>query len=138
MSRNHLALSNALLALAACIAITVAAVDRVPMFATLNAQATIYRPGNGVSLPIVVKEVKPVYTAAAMQAKIQGTVWVECVVNETGDISDVRVTRSLDTEYGLDEEAVRAASQWKFKPGQKDGKPVAVRITIELTFTLKK
>jgi TonB family protein len=73
-----------------------------------------------------------------MEAKIQGSVWLECVVNEQGDISDVQVTRSLDTEYGLDQEAVSAARQWKFEPGRKDGKPVAVRITIELTFTLKK
>ena len=73
-----------------------------------------------------------------MEAKIQGSVWLECVVNEAGDISDVQVTRSLDKEYGLDGEAISAARQWKFEPGRKDGKPVAVRITIELTFTLKK
>ena len=108
------------------------------MFATLNAQSVVHKPGNGVTLPEVVKEVKPDYTPAAMQAKIQGSVWLECVVGETGDITDIEVTRSLDTEYGLDQAAIDAARQWKFKPGRKDGKPVAVRITLELTFTLKK
>ena len=73
-----------------------------------------------------------------MQAKIQGSVWLKCVVSETGDITDVEVTKSLDTEYGLDQAAIDAARQWKFKPGRKDGKPVAVGITLELTFTLKK
>jgi TonB family protein len=138
LSRNRRALSSAVLALTACIAITAAAVDRFPMFATAHAsQSTVYRPGNGVSLPEVVHEVKPEYTRAAMDAFIQGTVWVECVVNESGDVADVEVTRSLDKEYGLDQAAIDAARQWKFKPGRKDGKAVAVRITIELTFTLK-
>jgi TonB family protein len=137
MSRQR-AVASAAIALTACIAITAAAVDRVPMFATLQAQSVVYRPGDGVTLPEVVKEVKPNYTPQAMEAKIQGSVWMECVVNENGDISDVQITRSLDTEYGLDQAAIDAARQWKFKPGSKDGKPVAVLITIELTFTLKK
>ena len=73
-----------------------------------------------------------------MQQKIQGSVWLLCVVSETGDIRQVEVTRSLDKEYGLDQAAIDAARQWKFKPALKDGKAVAVQITLELTFTLKK
>jgi len=138
MSRNRRALSKATLALAACIAITAAAVDRFPMFATVQAQAVIYDPGPGISLPVVIKEVKPQYTKAAMQAKIQGSVWLACVVDETGHISDVKVSKSLDSEYGLDQAAIDAARQWEFKPARRDGKDVAVRVTIELTFTLKK
>lgn len=137
MSR-HRALASASLALLASIAITAAAIDRFPMFATVQAESVVHKPGNGVTLPEVVKEVKPSYTAAAMQAKIQGSVWLECVVTETGDVADIKVTKSLDSEFGLDQEAIHAAEQWQFKPGRKDGKPVAVRITIELTFTLKK
>jgi TonB family protein len=104
---------------------------------TAFAQDQIYQPGNGVSLPIVVKQVKPDYTDEAKAARIQGSVWVKAVVQADGDVGNVRVTRSLDTEFGLDNAAVAAAKQWKFKPGTKDGKPVAVEITIELTFTLK-
>jgi TonB family protein len=137
MSR-HRAVASAAIALTACIATTAAAVDRFPMFAALQAQSVVYKAGDGVSLPAIVREVKPKYTAAAMQAKIQGSVWLGCVVSETGDVVDVKVTKSLDTEYGLDQAAIDAAQQWKFKPGSKDGKPVAVFITLELTFTLKK
>ena len=137
MSRYR-ALASAAIALTACIAITAVAVDRLPMFATLQAQSVVYKPGDGITLPVVVKEVKPKYTPAAMEAKIQGSVWLECVVGETGDVVDVKVTRSLDREYGLDQAAIDAAGQWKFKPARKDGKPVAARITLELTFTLKK
>jgi TonB family protein len=138
MSRNRLALSKAVVALAACIAVAIAAIDRVPMFATLRAQSVVYDPGPGITLPVVVKEVKPQYTRAAMQAKIQGSVWLACVVSETGLISDVKVSKSLDIEHGLDQAAIDAARQWEFKPAQKDGKAVPVRVTIELTFTLKK
>ena len=137
MSR-HRNLASAAIALTACIAVTAAAVDRFPMFATLQAQSVVYRPGNGVSLPEVVKEVKPEYTPQAMEAKIQGSVWLECVVDEAGDITATKVTKSLDSEFGLDQAAIDAAQQWKFKPAHKDGKAVAVYITIELTFTLKK
>lgn len=136
MSR-HRAVASAAIVLTAAIAITAAAANSFPMFATLNAQPVVYKPGNGVSLPEVVKEVKPGYTRAAMDAKIQGSVWLKCVVSDTGHITDVEVTKSLDTEYGLDQAAIDAARQWKFKPGQKDGKPVPVGITLELTFTLK-
>jgi TonB family protein len=135
---SHRALAAIALSLAATIGSTAAAVDRFPMFATLQAQSVVYRPGDGVSLPVVVKEVKPGYTAAAMQKKIQGSVWLECVVGTTGDITDVKITKSLDSEFGLDQAALDAARKWQFKPGRKDGKPVPVRITLELTFTLRK
>ena len=59
------------------------------------------------------------------------------VVTEKGDVGDVVVTGSLDKEYGLDEQSVKAAREWKFKPGQKDGKPVPVAVTLELTFKLR-
>lgn len=101
------------------------------------AQAEVYKPGDGVTLPVVIKDVKPTYTKAAKDARIQGVVWVDAVVQADGNVGNVQVTRSLDTEFGLDEQAVKAAKEWKFKPGTKDGKPVAVRITLEMTFTLK-
>jgi TonB family protein len=124
----------------AVIAITALAIDRFPMFATLEAQSKIYDlgPNSGITRPMVLREVKPQYTAAAMEQKIQGSVWLKVVVDENGDATDVLVTRSLDTEFGLDAAAVDAASQWKFRPAEKDGQPVAVRVTLELTFTLRK
>jgi TonB family protein len=95
----------------------------------------VYKPGQGVSAPVVVKEVKPQYTPDAKEAKIQGTVTLECVVETDGSVGDVAVTKSLDT--GLDQEAVKAARQWRFTPGKKDGKAVRVQISFEMTFTLK-
>ncbi len=93
--------------------------------------------GPGVTTPIVIQQVKPQYTADAMRAKVQGSVWLECIVLPDGTVGDVRVTRSLDPMFGLDQQAIDAAKQWRFKPGMANGKPVAVAITIELTFTLR-
>jgi TonB family protein len=96
-----------------------------------------YRPGSGITLPTVLREVKPAYTADAMRAKVQGSVWLECIVMPDGSVGDVKVTRSLDPIFGLDQEAIKAAKQWRFRPGIRQGEPVAVIITIELTFTLR-
>jgi len=98
--------------------------------------AGVVRPGNGVTNPRIIREVKPQYTAEAMRAKVQGGVLLECVVQTDGTVGDVRVIRSLDTTYGLDQEAIKAAKQWKFAPGTRSGEPVPVMVTIELTFTL--
>ena len=98
----------------------------------------VYRPGNGVTTPTLLKELKPRYTPEAMRAKIEGTVVMECVIQSDGTVrNDIKVVRSLDAKYGLDDEAVKAARQWTFKPGMKDGKPVPVRVTIEMAFTTK-
>jgi TonB family protein len=96
-----------------------------------------YRPGAGITLPRVLKEVKPAYTADAMRAKVQGSVWLECIVLPDGTVGDVRVTRSLDPIFGLDQEAVKAAKAWRFVPGTRLGQAVPVIVTIELTFTLR-
>jgi TonB family protein len=96
-----------------------------------------YRLGAGIVSPVVLKEVKPAYTADAMRAKVQGSVWLECIVMPDGSVGEVKVTRSLDPIFGLDQEAIKAAKMWRFKPGMRQGEPVPVIITIELTFTLR-
>jgi len=96
-----------------------------------------FRPGSGITLPTVLREVKPAYTADAMRAKVQGSVWLECIVMPDGSVGDVKVTRSLDPIFGLDQEAIKAAKLWRFRPGMRQGEPVPVIITIELTFTLR-
>jgi TonB family protein len=99
----------------------------------------VYKSGDeGIVLPKVVREVKPKYTAEAMQAKVQGSIHITAVVLADGSVGEVTVIKSLDKEHGLDDEAIAAARQWRFEPGTKGGKPVAVEVTIELTFTLKK
>lgn len=97
----------------------------------------VYRPGNGVSDPILLREVKPGYTSDAMRARIQGSVFLECVVRPDGSIGEVRIIRSLDSTFGLDLEAIKAARQWRFRPGTRLGEPVPVLVTIQLDFGLR-
>ena len=96
-----------------------------------------FGPGNGVTMPTILSEVKPSYTAEAMRAKVQGAVLVEAIVREDGSVGQVRIVRSLDRMFGLDEEALRAVKNWRFRPGKYQGRNVAVRVEIELMFTLR-
>lgn len=96
-----------------------------------------YRPGAGIENPRLLREVKPNYTATAMRAKVQGVVVLDCVVGIDGSVGDCDVVRSLDSSFGLDQEAVKAARQWRFLPGKKQGQPVPVLVTIELSFNLR-
>jgi TonB family protein len=61
---------------------------------------------------------------------------LSALVREDGTTGDVKVTRSLDEEYGLDTAAVRALEQWYFEPGKKDGKPVPVLVAVAIVFRL--
>lgn len=96
----------------------------------------VERPGDGVTAPILVHETKPNYTGEAMRARVQGLVVMQCVVERDGSVGPVRVTRSLDPLYGLDDAAVKTLKQWRFRPGTKEGQPVRVAIIVEMSFTL--
>src|SRR5262249_10340047 len=74
-----------------------------------------FRAGAGVTRPVPIFEARPQYTADAMRARVQGSVFVQCVVQITGQCSDLRVVRSLDRTFGLDAEAIKAAQRWRFK-----------------------
>lgn len=93
-----------------------------------------FRIGGGVSAPVLVYRVEPEYTEEARKAKYQGTVVLHAVVDADGTVRQVRVVRSLG--LGLDEKALEAVKQWRFRAGQKDGRAVPVAASIEVTFRL--
>jgi TonB family protein len=95
-----------------------------------------YQVGNGVSSPRLIQRVSPEYTVAATRARIEGEVVLYAVVLPDGSVGDITVFRSLDPVFGLDEEAIRAARQWRFLPGRRLGEPVAVRVKLEIFFNL--
>ena len=97
----------------------------------------VFEPGSGATMPQVIHDPRPGYTNQAMQARVQGIVLLEAVVLPDGSVGPVRVSRSLDPRFGLDEEAVRTVRRWRFLPGMQGSKPVAVRVAIELTFSLR-
>ena len=94
----------------------------------------VYRAGNGVSQPKLITKVDAEYSEEALRAKFQGVVILQIVVDAKGNAVNPRVMKSLG--LGLDEKAIEAVRQWKFTPGYKDGKPVAVATTVEVPFRL--
>ncbi len=97
----------------------------------------IYRLGSGISSPELTYGPRPSYTADAMRAKMQGVVGLEAVVTSSGTVGEVRITRSLDPHFGLDQEAIKTVKSWRFRPARKNGEPVSVWVDIELSFTLR-
>ena len=108
-----------------------------------------FQPGSGITNPQLIREVKPNYTGDAMRAKLQGVVEMTAIVLPDGSVdpNKIRITRSLDSTFGLDQQAIIAVRQWRFRPGtcaRRDGcqgiafgQPVPVEVSVELTFTLR-
>jgi TonB family protein len=99
-----------------------------------TAPEKIYHVGNGVTPPLLTHSVDAEFTQQAKQAKYQGVSVVQCVVDTHGMPQHVHTVRKL--KMGLDEKAIEAVRQYRFKPGTLDGKPVSVAITIEVNFHL--
>jgi len=89
---------------------------------------------DGVVAPTVLSKVDPEYTKSAKDAGTEGTVVVDLEVHPDGRAHNMRIERSLDP--GLDQKALDAISQWRFKPATKKGQPVKVTATIEVNFRL--
>ena len=96
---------------------------------------TIYKPGGDVSLPKVIKEVRPQYTGDAMRRRVSGAVLLRCVVDREGVPTDLEIVESLDED--LDRASREALQQWRFEPGKKNGKPVLVQIEVKMAFVTK-
>ena len=94
----------------------------------------VFRIGGGVSAPKPIFTPDPEYSEEARKARYQGTCILWLVVGIDGRTRDIKIARSLG--LGLDEKAIEAVKQWKFEPAKKDGKVVAVRIDVEVTFRL--
>jgi protein TonB len=93
--------------------------------------------GGGLVLPRSLVQVKPDYTDAALHAKLQGVVGLEAVVLADGSVGEVKIVRSLDPIFGLDQSAIRAVRAWKFVPAMRNGRPVPIIVSIELSFVLR-
>ena len=96
-----------------------------------------YRAGGPVTPPRVTREIRTQYTPEAMRAKITGTVVVEGIVRPDGTVANARVVRSLDPVFGLDAEALKAFSNYRFAPGTLNGMPVPVFVTMTMTFNVR-
>jgi len=93
----------------------------------------VYRVGGDLRPPARVTDVKPVYPAEALAARVQGVVVIEVVVNEFGNVTQPRILRSIPL---LDEAALEAVRQWQFAPSILNGRPVPVVMTTTVNFVL--
>ena len=107
-----------------------------PILAGSGSMEGVFRVGGGVTAPKLITQVDPEYSDAAREALTQGTVVVQAVVQPDGTMSVARILRSLNPE--LDQNALRAMSQWRFEPGTFRGKPVPVEIDVEVSFKLRR
>jgi protein TonB len=92
------------------------------------------RIGGGVSAPIPISMPDPEFSEEARKAKVAGNVLVYLWVDQNGNPTHVRVIRGIG--MGLDEKAMEAVRQYKFKPARKDGKPVTVEMNVEVNFQI--
>jgi TonB family protein len=90
--------------------------------------------GGGVSAPQVIHSVDPEFTDAARQAKYEGAVSIQLIVDRQGNPENIQVVRHLG--MGLDEKAIEAVRQYKFRPAMFQGKPVPVQMVINVNFHL--
>lgn len=94
----------------------------------------IVRVGQGVREPVRIAGAPPQYPTVAREARVQGTVILEAVINERGRIERVRVLKSQPL---LDGAAISAVENWRYTPTLLNGVPVSVLMTITINFTLQ-
>ena len=117
--------------------------QRFHALASLDASAFPFGPDGRVKPPPfgefdeppqVIYQAPPVYPDMARMAEIEGVVLVQVGVDETGDVVEAEVVQGVP---GLNEAAVDAVMQWKFRPARRAGHPVRVRIVVPVRFTLR-
>ena len=99
-----------------------------------NIGGGIRRIGGGVSAPVVLFAPEPEFSEEARKAKVAGNVLVYLQVDSSGRPTHVRVLRGIG--LGLDEKAMEAVRQYKFKPATENGHPVAVEMNVEVNFQI--
>lgn len=99
-----------------------------PPSAVGREQPITIKKGDNVSPPRVVHTTNP----KMLKNGIRGTVAIQGVVGTDGRLNDPSIKRSLSPQN--DASALEAVKQWRFEPAKKDGKPVAVKTTVEVAF----
>jgi protein TonB len=87
----------------------------------------------GVTQGLLIKRVQPVYPAAALSMRIQGSVQLQATISKDGSITNLKV---ISGQGGLGRAAMEAVRQWKYKPYYLDGQPVEIQTQITVNFKL--
>jgi periplasmic protein TonB len=88
-----------------------------------------------VSPPRELEGGEPDFTEIARRARKEGNVLIQAVVNARGEVTQVEILRPIG--LGLDDEAARSVSAWRFEPAKRNGIPVAVLVQVEVSFRFR-
>jgi protein TonB len=97
------------------------------------APAPVLKAGGVIKPPKKILNVQPIYPQEAKDAKIEGVVIIDAIIDEGGGVKEAWVVRSVPR---LDEAALDAVKQWRFEPTLMNGAPVPIQITTTVNFTL--
>jgi protein TonB len=109
-----------------------------------NASPTL-KVGGGVTAPKILYQPEPQFSKLARKQKVSGVATVSLIIDTEGNPTNVHISKSMadsvdqkhrEAALSLDQAAVDAVKQYKFKPAMQDGKPVAVYLNVEVNFKL--
>jgi TonB family protein len=106
----------------------------LPVLVLIAAALVAEKPAPRVTAPRFIEKPEPEYTQQARAAGVEGTVQVKGELDEVGRLRALRVIKSLG--YGLDENAIRCAEQWRFEPATRDGVAIRVSVIADVNFRL--
>ena len=109
-------------------------VGGLPLEAPPPPKVAPIRVGGRIQPPRKIKDVIPSYPMLATQARVQGTVILECTISPRGTVTDVKVLRGIPL---LNDAALDAVRQWVYTPTLLNGIPVPVIMTVTVTFALR-
>jgi len=92
-------------------------------------------PTVSVTEPVLLSQVQPEYSQAARDARVMGSVTLQGIVQTNGMMTNIQVIKGMG--WGLDENAIAAVQQWRFRPGTRNGEPVATVISVIVSFSLR-
>lgn len=93
-----------------------------------------YLVGGLVQPPRLIHEVQPVYPILAMETRTEGNVLIDCIINKSGNVTDMKIVSGNPL---LDSAAMNAVQQWQYSPTLLNGKPVSVQMIVTVNFSLQ-
>jgi protein TonB len=121
---------------------TVPAADAKSGDVTINIPEEELLPGYGEFVavevqPQVINKVPPTYPDLARRAGVEGTVYLDLLVDKEGKVRDVKILKPSGSNVGFEEAAKEAVKKWTFSPAIQNGKPIAVWMTLPVKFQVK-
>lgn len=107
-----------------------------PVMAQAQPPEKVYRMGENQDIvaPVLVEQVAPEYPDELNDAKVQGRVVVEIVIDKSGAVVEAEIVKTDD--YRFNKPTVDAVLNWKYKPATLKGKPISSRWTVTVAFKL--